>query len=173
MKIKDVREAQLRLSEHHGELSELWSRYTMAKTGIAPYGAAEHRTAVARGKQTKTAPTAVVRAEYDAVSGNLLLDLHNGAHVALPIRGIHELRGHSPNKLVEVEISPARDGLLWRSIDVGMSVPGLLTDFFGGALHSQLGSAGGRRVTMAKDRAARKNGTKGGRHRSKSPASNP
>jgi hypothetical protein len=27
MKIKDVREAQLLVSEHHGELSELWSRY--------------------------------------------------------------------------------------------------------------------------------------------------
>jgi hypothetical protein len=145
----------------------------MAKTGIAPYGAAEHRTAVARGKQTKTAPTAVVRAEYDAAWGNLLLDLHNGAHVALPISEIHELRGHSPSQLAEVEISPARDGLLWRSIDVGMSVPGLLTDFFGSAVHSQLGSVGGRRVTTAKARAARKNGTKGGRPRSKSLASNP
>jgi len=142
----------------------------MAKTAIAPYGTAEHRTAVARGKQTKSAPTAILRARYNAKSGHLLLDLYNGAHVALPVSGINELRGHSAAELKEVEISPARDGLLWRSIDVGISAPGLLTDFFGSALHAQLGSLGGRRLTAAKARAARKNGTKGGRPRSKAPS---
>jgi hypothetical protein len=142
----------------------------MAKAAIAPYGTAEHRTAIARGKQTKSAPTAVLRARYDAESGHLLLDLQNGAHVALPVKGIHELRGHSASELEGVEISPARDGLLWRSIDVGISAPGLLTGFFGSAVHAQLGTVGGRRITAAKARAARKNGTKGGRPRSKAPA---
>jgi hypothetical protein len=137
----------------------------MAKTTIAPYGAEEHRAAVARGKQTKSAPTAVVRASYDAESSNLVLDLQNGAHVALPVAQIDELKAYSPEELAAVEISPARDGLLWRSIDVGISAPGLLTDFFGSAVRAQLGTIGGRRLTTAKARAARKNGAKGGRPR--------
>jgi hypothetical protein len=138
----------------------------MAKTTLAPYGKQEHQAAVARGKQTKSAPTAVLRARYDVDSGNLVLDLHNGAHVALPVSAIGELRGHPASELVEVEVSPARDGLLWRSIDVGISAPGLLTDFFGSAVHARLGSVGGRRVTAVKARAARNNGAKGGRPRS-------
>jgi len=135
----------------------------MAKPTIAPYGATEHRAAIARGKQTKSSPTAVLRARYDADSEHLVLELHNGARVALPVRDIRELRGHSASELEGVEVSPARDGLLWRSVDVGISVPGLLTDFFGSAVHAQLGSAGGRRLTPAKARAARANGVKGGR----------
>jgi hypothetical protein len=142
----------------------------MAKATIAPYGAEEHSAAVARGKQTKSAPTAVVRASYDAEFGNLVLDLQNGAHVALPVSGIAELRGHSAEELAQVEVSPARDGLLWRSIDVGISAPGLLTEFFGSAVRAQLGTIGGRRLTTAKARAARKNGAKGGRPRATSKA---
>jgi hypothetical protein len=164
MKRKDVREAQAVVAEHHTELFDLWIN-TMAKTTIAPYGAKEHSTAIVRGKQTKNAPTAVVQASYDAQSSNLVLDLQNGAHVALPISHIAELQGHSAEELAQVEVSPARDGLLWRSIDVGVSAPGLLTDFFGSAVRAQLGTVGGRRLTTAKARAARKNGAKGGRPR--------
>lgn len=122
---------------------------------------------MARGKQTKSAPTAVLQARYNLDSGKLLLNLHNGAQVALPVSAIGVLRGHTASELLEVEISPARDGLLWRSIDVGISAPGLLTDFFGSAVHARLGSVGGRRATAVKARAARKNGSKGGRPRSK------
>ena len=139
----------------------------MAKSTIAPYGEAEHRAAVARGTRTKMSPTAVLHAHYDPVSGNLVLDLNNGAHVALPVGEIRELRAHSPAELAKVEVSPARDGLLWRSIDVGISAPGLLTNFFGSAVHAQLGTVGGSRSTPAKAQSARKNGAKGGRPRIK------
>ena len=137
----------------------------MVKPTIAPYGEAEHETAIARGKRTRSSPTAVLRARYDAKSDCLVLDLRNGACVALPVQAIGELRGHSTGELAEVEVSPARDGLVWRSIDVGISAPGLLTDFFGSAVHAQLGSVGGRRTTAAKASAARVNGAKGGRPR--------
>jgi uncharacterized protein DUF2442 len=107
----------------------------MAKSTIARYGEAEHRAAVAHGTRSKMSPTAVLHARYDPVRGNLILDLKNGAHVALPIAKIPELRAHSADELAKVEVSPARDGLLWRSIDVGISAPGLLIDFFGSAVH--------------------------------------
>ena len=105
----------------------------MAESTVAPYGDAEQRVAIARGTRTKMSPTAVLYARYDPVLGKLLLDLNNGAHVALPVGEIRELRAHSADVLVKVEVSPARDGLLWRSIAVGISVPGLLVDFFGSA----------------------------------------
>jgi uncharacterized protein DUF2442 len=139
----------------------------MAKPAIAPYGEAEHRVAITRGSLTKMSPTAVLHARYDPVFGNLVLDLNNGAHVALPIGEIRELRGHSADELAKVEVSPARDGLLWRSIDVGISAPGLLTDFFGSAVHARLGTVGGSRSTPAKAQSARTNGAKGGRPRFK------
>jgi hypothetical protein len=137
----------------------------MAKAAIAPYNEAEHEAAIARGKRTRSSPTAVLRARYDAKDDRLVLDLHNGARVALPVEAIDELRGRSARELANVEVSPARDGLLWRSIDVGIFAPGLLTDFFGSAVHAQLGSVGGRRTSAAKARAARANGAKGGRPR--------
>ncbi len=142
----------------------------MVKSAIARYGEVEHRAAIARGKLTKMSPTAVLHARYDAGFETLVLDLQNGAQVALPVGEIRELRGHSPDELAQVEVSPARDGLLWRSIDVGISAPGLLTDFFGSAVHAQLGSIGGSRSTPAKALSARANGAKGGRPRVKVPA---
>jgi Protein of unknown function (DUF2442) len=143
----------------------------MPKSTIAPYGEAEHRIAMARGTRTKMSPTAVLRAHYDPASENLVLALNNGACVALPIREIRELRSHSADDVATVEVSPGRDGLLWPSIDVAISAPGLLTDFFGSAVHAQLGSVGGSRSTPAKTLSARTNGAKGGRPRAKAIAS--
>jgi hypothetical protein len=139
----------------------------MAKPTIAPYGAAEHRAAILRGERTASAPTAVLNARYDADAGDLILDLQNGAHVALPVAQIAELRGRSAAELAHVEVSPLRDGLLWHSIDVAISAPGLLADFFGSAVHAKLGRAGGSRSTPAKVLSARANGAKGGRPRTK------
>ena len=78
-------------------------------------------------------PLAVLYARYDPVLKNLVLDLRNGAQVALPVTEIEELHARTADELASVEVSPAGDWLLWRSIDVGISVPGLLTDFFGRA----------------------------------------
>jgi hypothetical protein len=92
----------------------------MTKSTLAPYGIKEHRAAIARGKLMKSSPTAVLHASYDAASEYLTLELRNGARVALPVHDIRELHGHAPSELADVEVSPARDGLLWRSIDVGI-----------------------------------------------------
>lgn len=101
----------------------------MAKQMIVSYGQAEHRRAIARGMRAQMSPTAVLHAQYDSVRGNLVLDLNNGARISLPVREIDELRTHSARELAKVEVSPGRDALLWQSIDVGISAPGLLADF--------------------------------------------
>ena len=88
----------------------------MAKPSIAPYGKTEHQNAIARGKQMQASPTAVLRAGFNQNSELLLLDLQNGARVELPVKDIRELRGYSVSQLRDVEISPGRDGLLWRAI---------------------------------------------------------
>lgn len=145
--------------------------YTRNERGHRAHGEAEHRIAIARGTRTKTSPTAVLQARYDPASRTLVLDLNNGACVALPVREIQELRTHSADQLAKVEVSPGRDGLLWPEIDVAISAPGLLTDFFGSAVYAQLGSVGGSRSTPAKALSARANGAKGGRPRAKAIAS--
>lgn len=137
----------------------------MAKVALAPYGAAEHRAALARGKRTRTLPTAVIHAHYDREHNRLGLQLKNGVSIDLPIESIRELRGHHPRDLAQVTVSPGRDGLIWDCIDVAISAPGLLTDLFGSALRSKLGGIGGRRTSPAKANAARSNGAKGGRPR--------
>ena len=139
----------------------------MAKPSIAPYGEAEHRAATLRGERTALASTAVLEARYDAKACDLVLHLQNGAHVALPISQIAELRGYPAPQITQVEVSPLRDGLFWPSIDVAISVPGLLADFFGSAVHAKLGRVGGSRSTPAKVLSARANGAKGGRPRAK------
>lgn len=139
----------------------------MPKSMIAPYTKADHLAAIKRGEQQKKAPTAVMRASYDEISASLVLDLQNGARVVLPIDQIEELHHQPAEALATVEVSPGRDGLLWRSIDVGISAPGMLTEFFGNAVRAHLGSIGGKRSTPPKARASRKNGRKGGRPRTK------
>ena len=137
----------------------------MAKIAVAPYGAAEHRAALARGKRTRLLPTAVMYAHYDREENRLGLRLKNGVFVDFPIESISELRGHHPDELAKVTVSPGRDGLIWDFIDVAISAPGLLTDVFGSALRSKLGKIGGQRTSTAKANAARSNGAKGGRPR--------
>ena len=166
MKIKDVRDRRWSSPSIAPDCSNCGGA-TMVKNEIAAYGEAEHRAAIARGKRTKTSPTAVLDAHYESQTNHLVVDLHNGARVTLPIKEIRELRRHSADELAEVEVSPARDGLLWRSIGVGISAPGLLTDFFGSAVHARLGAVGGSRSTPAKTLSARQNGAKGGRPRAK------
>jgi hypothetical protein len=86
-------------------------------------------------------------ARYDADAGDLVLHLRNGARVALPVAQIPELHGQSAAQLAHIEVFPLRDGLFWPSIDVAISAPGLLADFFGSAFHAKLDSAGGSRAT--------------------------
>ncbi len=141
----------------------------MAKATIIPLNDEAFAAALAAGKRANAAPTAVLRASvhplHVASALGLSLELRNGASVTIPIGEIEELAGKPAAELAKVQVDPLGEGLLWPSLDVGISAPGLLEDFFGYLTHSKIARAGGRRSTPAKAAAARANGKKGGRKR--------
>ncbi|HUI62939.1 MAG TPA: DUF2442 domain-containing protein, partial [Steroidobacteraceae bacterium] len=113
-------------------------------------------------KAEPRASTAVYRTKERA----LRIELTNGAAITLPVRLIPNLRRASPQDIRAVEILGQGGGLHWESLDVDLSVPGLLSSVFAGPEWlAELGRIGGRKSSPAKAAAARRNGRKGGRPR--------
>ena len=83
--------------------------------------------------------------------------------MTIPVKSIPELASQPAKELAKVKVDGFGEGLLWPSLDVAISAPGLLEDFFGYATRAKIARAGGRARTPAKVSAARKNGRKGGR----------
>lgn len=139
----------------------------MAK--IVPLTAEAYEAARTASTALKTAPTAVVRASVHPLhatsSLGLSLELRNGAMVTIPVSEISELAEKPATALEAVEVDPTGEGLLWPNLDVGISAPGLLEDFFGYLTRAKIARAGGKRSSPAKVAAARANGKKGGRKR--------
>ena len=104
-------------------------------------------------------------ARYDAAAERLIVSIHNGVELAIPVHLIQDLAGEDPADLSEIEITPAGLGLHWPRIDADVYVPGLMSGVFGSRkwMAAQLGAQGGRTSTPAKAAAARANGAKGGR----------
>jgi Protein of unknown function (DUF2442) len=119
--------------------------------------------------EEKRAAGHATAARYDAPTERLVVSLHNGIDLAIPVRLVEGLAGADPADLAEIEITPAGLGLHWPRLDADIYVPGLLTGVFGSRrwMAAQLGAQGGRSSTPAKAAAARANGAKGGRPRKK------
>ena len=105
-------------------------------------------------------------ATYQRATRRVALELTNGYSFAFPITAIRALNGATPAQLVAVEIDASGGALRWNSLDVDVSVPGLLLSALGVEERLRhLASLAGRVSTDAKARAARANGRKGGRPR--------
>jgi hypothetical protein len=102
----------------------------------------------------------------------LWIQLTNGAAVILPVKLIPGLRRAAARDVGAVEIlGRGGGGLHWESLDLDLSVSGLLSSVFAGPEWlTELGRIGGRRSSPAKAAAARRNGRKGGRPRIRSRA---
>jgi len=118
------------------------------------------------GRQAaKTEPRAA-RASYLAKENVLRIELTNGAAISIPVKLIPALKRASPNDVRSVEVLGRGGGLHWETLDVDLSVPGLVSSVFAGPeWMAELGRVGGRRSSAAKAAAARRNGRKGGRPR--------
>ena len=118
------------------------------------------------GQVAAKAEPRAVDAKYLPASHHLRVRLANGASLSLPVNVIPELRAATRAQVSDIEILPGGDGLHWESLDVTISVPGLVASLFGSATWmSELGRLGGTRSTLAKAAAARRNGLRGGRPR--------
>ena len=127
----------------------------------------EQMAAAEAAMEARRAAGHATGARYDAASQRLIVSIHNGVELAIPVRLIQELAGADPADLAEIEITPAGLGLHWPRIDADVYVPGLLGGVFGTRkwMAQLLGAEGGRTSTPAKAAAARANGAKGGRPR--------
>ncbi|MGH7710033.1 MAG: DUF2442 domain-containing protein [Gemmatimonadaceae bacterium] len=106
-----------------------------------------------------------MRAWYDRTRDLVVAELKSGAYFAFPPRLAQGLKGGSAEELAEVEVTPMGD-LHWERLDADMSVLALLQGTFGNKVWMrELARSGGRSRSPAKVRAARANGTKGGRPR--------
>jgi len=126
---------------------------------------AELESAEERGQERAKLPTALTSATLDEETRSVRLRFRAGIELAIPIKAIGEIAKVPIAHLRDVKASPIGDGLIFDRADVGIYVPGLLRDLFGGAFAGALGKIGGRARSNTKTAAARKNGRKGGRPR--------
>jgi hypothetical protein len=104
--------------------------------------------------------------EYRLKERALRIELSNGASITLPVKLIPDLRRAPPRDVRAVEILGRGGALHWESLDIDLSVPGLLSSVLAGPEWlAELGRIGGRKSSAAKTAAARRNGRKGGRPR--------
>lgn len=109
--------------------------------------------------------------EYRARERALRIELANGAAITLPVKLIPGLRRVPARDIRAVEVLGRGGGVHWESLDLDLSVPGLLSSMFARPEWlAELGRFGGRKSSPAKAAAARRNGRKGGRPRTRSKA---
>ena len=127
---------------------------------------AQIAAAEARGKELFETEPRALAARYDAKSGRIVVELSNGATYAFPAALGQDLEKATPAQLAEVEVLGLGFGLHWESLDVDLSIAGLLAGRFGTrAWMSELARRAGSVKSPAKAAAARANGAKGGRPR--------
>jgi hypothetical protein len=124
--------------------------------------------ALARGKIARATEPRAAKARYDRKLGRIVVNLTNGCVFAFPPRLAQGLEKATDDQLAEVEILGHGYGLHWESLDVDLSIPGLLAGIFG--TRSYMARLAGRAKSLAKAAASRANGAKGGRPRKTAPA---
>ena len=109
-----------------------------------------------------------ISARYDAASGRVMLVMTSGVLFGFLARSIPALAKASDAELEAVTLSPRGGALHWESLDADLSVPGLiLSAIEPRERRRELARLAGQSTSRAKAAAARKNGAKGGRPRTR------
>jgi hypothetical protein len=111
-----------------------------------------------------------VKAWYDAENDLVMVQIRNGCVFGFPPREGQGIENATPEQLAKVSIEESGgEAVHWEELDADISVPGIMFDLLNvrGWYAKWLGSA----TSEAKAAAARENGKKGGRPRTKAPAS--
>lgn len=116
-----------------------------------------------RGLEAQRNEPRAVKARYDRRRKRVVVDLLNGATFAFPAHLAQGLDTATDDELAKVEVLGSGYGLRWETLDVDLSIPGLLAGVFG--TRRWMAEIAGRATSEAKAKAARANGAKGGRPR--------
>ncbi|HEX4319321.1 MAG TPA: DUF2442 domain-containing protein [Acidobacteriaceae bacterium] len=130
---------------------------------------AEIDQAIQEAKKLKDEPR-VVGVEY--VPGTkldlLILRLNDGRRQVIPRENLEGLQDAPSEQIGRVEILGNGTGLHWPDLNVDFYVPNLLMHIYGTRRWmAQIGRSGGSVKSVAKRKASRTNGLKGGRPRQK------
>ncbi len=128
---------------------------------------AEIDRAIERAKKARSHPL-VAEVEYRPGAGLdlLILKLTDGRRHVIPREELQGLQSAPKDQIAQVEIVGGGTGLHWPSLDLDFYVPGLLRGIYGNKKWmAEIGRRGGSARSAAKKRAARVNGSKGGRPR--------
>ena len=120
-----------------------------------------------QGRQSIADEPRAQSARYDSASKRVIVELTNGCSFTFPSIRAEGLTNATDAELSQVEILGAGYGLHWESLDVDLSVPGLLLGLFGtkSYMDRMRAAQGGKATSAPKSAAARSNGLKGGRPR--------
>lgn len=132
---------------------------------MAELTGAEIEAAMARGQIAQQTEPRAAAARYDGKNGRIIVDLTNGCTFAFPPHMAQGLETATDEELAEIEILGAGYGLHWETLDVDLSVPGLLAGIFG--TRAWMARRAGQATSPAKAAAARANGARGGRPKKK------
>lgn len=105
-------------------------------------------------------------ARYDRATGRIEIELNDRCLFAFPVDTAEGLCGAPPAELERIEIVGDGYALHWESLDVHFTVAGLLAGRLGSRVWMrEHARRAGSVSSVAKARAARRNGLKGGRPR--------
>jgi hypothetical protein len=133
---------------------------------------AEIEHAIEHAKSLQGEPR-VTEVEYRPGAGLdlLILRMSDGRRHMIPREDVQGLQSATKEQIARVEILGKGTGLHWPALDVDLYVPGLLRGVYGNKKWmAEIGRSGGSVKSVAKKRAARVNGLKGGRPRQKEAA---
>ena len=121
------------------------------------------RAAQRRGLVAQRTEPRAAAVRYDPKLKRVIVNLSNGCIFAFPPHLAQGLEAATDDQIAEVKVLGAGYGLRWESLDVDLSMPGLLAGIFG--TRKWMARQAGQARSEAKAAAARANGAKGGRPR--------
>lgn len=123
----------------------------------------DYEAATREGRDADRIEPRAVNAAYDPATGRVLVELRSCCAFGFSPKQVRGLERATAKQLAAVRISPSGDGLLWDNLDVHASLTGLIAESLN--LREWAPRFMGQARSVAKARAARLNGLKGGRPR--------
>ncbi|QNI31107.1 DUF2442 domain-containing protein [Alloacidobacterium dinghuense] len=122
-----------------------------------------------RARKIQASLPRALSAHYDRRIGRIFVHLNSKLDIAFSPHDAEGLENATPAQLDTIEVTPSGFGIHFPKLDADLYLPALLEGFFGSKkwMASRLGSIGGKSRSSAKVTAAKKNGSLGGRPKTK------